>query len=179
MWFCNNFLFIFLLKLGQSGQVTLTFALRHTAWKLQTWGGSSLNYSHNLVFPPFALLMSVLVILVLWSLHVRDAWGRVASLAEEVALTYVGQGVGWCLCRTLPPQGERREGGVGVRCGHGPWCCFTSWILTLLTASLPTDQPGQAIDYAYKYNYSPVLFESWQIAQAKALVQINFLLRLA
>lgn len=112
--FATDF-FFFLLKLGQSGQVTLTFALRHTAWKLRTWGGSSLNYSHNLVFPPFALLMSVLVILVLWSLHVRDAWGRVASSAEEVALTYVGQGVGWCLCRTLPPQGERREGGGGCQ----------------------------------------------------------------
>lgn len=124
MWFCNRFFFFFfLLKLGQSRQVTLTFALRYTAWKLQTWGGSSLNYSHNLVFPPFALLMSVLVILVLWSLHVRDAWGRVASSAEDVALTYVGQGVGWCLCRTLPQQGERREG-VGCQVWPRPAMLF-------------------------------------------------------
>lgn len=54
-----------------------------------------------------------------------------------------------------------------------------SQALTPVADSLPTDQPGQTIDYAHKYNDSPLLLESWQFAQAKALVQIHFLLWLA
>lgn len=175
--FATVFFFFLSLKLGQSGLVTLTFAFKYTAWKLQTWGGSSLNYSHNLVFPLFALLMSVLVILVLWSMHVRDAWGCAASSGE------VGGGgvlpwlcrAGRCLMSLLDAATARWEEGMGGVSG----VATPNHTLTLVTDSSPADQSGQTIDYAHKYNYSPLLFESWQIARAKALVRIHFLLWLA
>lgn len=65
---------IFWIKWSEWG---VAFALQTEICRLR----GSLDYSYNsLVFSLFTLIMSALVFLVLWSMHVGDAWGCVASL---------------------------------------------------------------------------------------------------